>query len=189
MFSRVEKSFLISERWFWTKVYAADLTESHKQCLSKGPVIINRRWGEDFWGDHLIFRITKGGISRNWEPKRGDHWKLWKDSEGDHSNLMLGGLLQWSNIPRGDWLNLTMFSPKSSALPHPPPPRRPAVPPSRRPAVPQAINNDRSLNMIKKQERLMGQRGNLRVLAGILLEIFLEVVLTRMTNSWDVRTF
>ena len=33
-------------------------------------------------GDHLIFRRTKGGISRNWEPKRGDHWKLWKDSEG-----------------------------------------------------------------------------------------------------------
>ena len=30
-------------------------------------------------GDHFIFRRTKGGISRNWEPKRGDHWKLWKD--------------------------------------------------------------------------------------------------------------
>ena len=37
---------------------------------------------EDFRGDHLIFRRTKGGISRNWEPKRGDHWKLWKDSVG-----------------------------------------------------------------------------------------------------------
>ena len=24
---------------------------------------------EDFRGDHLIFRRTKGGISRNWEPK------------------------------------------------------------------------------------------------------------------------
>ena len=33
-------------------------------------------WGG---GDHLIFRRTKGGISRNWEPKRRDHWKLWKD--------------------------------------------------------------------------------------------------------------
>ena len=34
-----------------------------------------------FWGggDHLIFRRTKGEISRNWEPKRGDQWKLWKD--------------------------------------------------------------------------------------------------------------
>ena len=30
-------------------------------------------------GGHLIFRRTKGGISRNWEPKRGDHWKLWQD--------------------------------------------------------------------------------------------------------------
>ena len=28
-----------------------------------------------FWGE-------KKGISRNWEPKRGDHWKLWKDSDG-----------------------------------------------------------------------------------------------------------
>ena len=54
---------------------------------------------------------------------------------------------------------------------------------------PQAINNDWSLNMIEKRERLMGQRGNLRVLAGILLKLFLEVVLTRMTNSWDVRPF
>ena len=35
-----------------------------------------------FWGgggDHLIFRRPKAGISRNWEPKKGDHWKLWKD--------------------------------------------------------------------------------------------------------------
>ena len=30
-------------------------------------------------GNHLIFRGTKGGISRNWEPNRGDYWKLWKD--------------------------------------------------------------------------------------------------------------
>ena len=33
-------------------------------------------------GGHLIFGRTKGGISRNWEPNRGDCWKLWKDSEG-----------------------------------------------------------------------------------------------------------
>ena len=39
--------------------------------------------GRRIWGrDHLIFRRTEGGISRNWEPKRGDHWKFWKDSEG-----------------------------------------------------------------------------------------------------------
>ena len=33
---------------------------------------------EDFRGDHLMFRRTKAGISRNWEPKR-----VWKDSEGE----------------------------------------------------------------------------------------------------------
>ena len=32
-----------------------------------------RRGTEDFRGDHLIFRKTKGGISPNLEPKRGDH--------------------------------------------------------------------------------------------------------------------
>ena len=95
--------------------------------------------------DQLIFRRTKGGISRDWETKRGDHWKLWKDSEGDHSSLLgksrhwgggereshqilLGGSLQWSNIQRGDRLNFTLFSLKSS---RPPPP---------------AINNERSLS-------------------------------------------
>ena len=30
----------------------------------------------------ITFRRTKGGISRNWEPKRGDQWKRWKDSDG-----------------------------------------------------------------------------------------------------------
>ena len=36
-------------------------------------------WGG---GGHLIFKRTKWGISRNWETKSGEHWKLWKDSEG-----------------------------------------------------------------------------------------------------------
>ena len=31
------------------------------------------RGTEDFRGDHLIFRRTKEEISRNLEPKRGDH--------------------------------------------------------------------------------------------------------------------
>ena len=31
------------------------------------------RGTEDFRGDHLIFRGTKEGISRNLEPKRRDH--------------------------------------------------------------------------------------------------------------------
>ena len=36
------------------------------------------RGGEDFRADHLIFGRTKGGISRNWEPKRGDRWNFGK---------------------------------------------------------------------------------------------------------------
>ena len=32
--------------------------------------------------DHQVFRGTKGGISRNREPKRGGSLKLWKDSKG-----------------------------------------------------------------------------------------------------------
>ena len=60
---------------------------------------------------------TKGGINRNWEPKRGDNWKLWRDSEGgplkfawkmktwgggdrESHQMLLGGSLQWSNIHR-----------------------------------------------------------------------------------------
>ena len=52
---------------------------SSKRKSTKGPVIIYRVGGggaEDF------IRRTKGGINRNWETKRGDHWKLWKDSRG-----------------------------------------------------------------------------------------------------------
>ena len=38
--------------------------------------------GKNFGGNYLIFRGTKGGISRNLEPKRGGHIKIWKGSEG-----------------------------------------------------------------------------------------------------------
>ena len=55
----------------------------------KGPVIIYRLavgggggGAEDFWVDILIFGRTKGRNTRNWEPKGGDQWKLWKDTEG-----------------------------------------------------------------------------------------------------------
>ena len=89
-----------------------------------------RGGGRGFWGDHLIFRRTKGGISRNWEPNRGDHWKLSKDLEGGplkfawkmktwgKSNVVREDhALQWSNIQSGDQLNFTLFSPKSSPPP------------------------------------------------------------------------
>ena len=42
--------------------------EYHRDFCSWGPVITYRRGAggaEDFRGDHLIFRRTKGGISRN----------------------------------------------------------------------------------------------------------------------------
>ena len=104
---------------------------------------------EGYKRDHTIFRRKKGGISRNWEPQRGYHWKLWKDSEGgplkfawklSHGGITKviksykGGSLQWSKIQRGEKLNFTLFSPKSPAPPLSPPP-----PPHH------AINNDRSL--------------------------------------------
>ena len=42
------------------------------------------------WGDHLIFRRTKEGISRNWEPKTGDHWKRSKDQgRGETAQICL----------------------------------------------------------------------------------------------------
>ena len=122
---------------------------SKSQLTIKGPIIIYRLRGR-----RIISGITrflggkKGGISRNWEPQRGYHWKLWKDSEGgplkfawklSHGGITKviksykGGSLQWSKIQRGEKLNFTLFSPKSSALsPSPPPPHH-------------AINNDRSL--------------------------------------------
>ena len=107
------------------------LDRSHGAMTSaKGPVIIYRLCGGGYWGgDHLIFRRTKEGISRQWERKRGDHWKLCKDSEGEllkwrHGGggvakvikCHLEGSLQGSNIQRGDRLNFTLFSPKRSTF-------------------------------------------------------------------------
>ena len=42
-------------------------TKGENTKRTKGPVIIYCLWGGggDFGGDHLIFRRTKGGISRN----------------------------------------------------------------------------------------------------------------------------
>ena len=61
----------------------------------------------------LLQIATVQGSIRNWEPKRGDYWKLWKDSEGgplkfmagkgggggrESHEMLLGESLQWSNI-------------------------------------------------------------------------------------------
>ena len=60
--------------------------DSRRTIQIKGPGIIYRPGVgggvEDFRGDHSTFGRTKGGISCNWEPKRQDRWKIWKDSEG-----------------------------------------------------------------------------------------------------------
>ena len=105
-------------------------------------------------GGRVISGITrflgekKGGISRNWEPQRGYHWKLWKDSEGgplkfawklSHGGITKviksykGGSLQWSKIQRGEKPNLPCLAPNPLPSPLPPPPPH------------HAINNDRSL--------------------------------------------
>ena len=66
----------------WRRLFTKN-DPSHVFARYLGPVIIYRLGrAEDFGGYHLNFGRTKGGFSRNWEPKRGDHWKLWKDSEG-----------------------------------------------------------------------------------------------------------
>ena len=88
---------------------------------------------EDFWGDHLIFRRTEGGISRSREPERGSLKKFWKDSGGGGTlksawtmpDMGGGGSRKLSIVMTGDRfneitfkgvdrLNFTVFSPKSS---------------------------------------------------------------------------
>ena len=104
---------------------------------------------EDFRGDHLIFRKTKGGISRNWELKRGDRWKLWKSSEGVHSNLVGkwrhgggGGSRKSSKVIRGHHFSEVLKHSKGESVKFYPllSPKSSAPTPS-----PQAINNDWSL--------------------------------------------
>ena len=41
-----------------------------------------------------------GGISRSWEPKTGDHWKLWKDTEGGTTQICLENEGMWGGGDR-----------------------------------------------------------------------------------------
>ena len=101
----------------------------HKRNLTlvrNGSLFIAWRWGvgaEDFRGDHLLFGKKRGGSLKTLEGFRG----------GGHSNLLgkwrhgVGGGdpgRHQSNIQWWDRLNFTLFSPKSSTLPFPHPPRR-----------------------------------------------------------------
>ena len=112
---------------------------------SKGLVIIYRHGGAgDFGGwDHLIFKRTNGGSLKTLEGFREGTTQIFLENEdmvGGGRGGGMGGrgesrkssnVIQWSKIQRGDRLNFTLFSPKSSTL---------------SPLPPQAINNDRSLS-------------------------------------------
>ena len=120
------------------------------------PLFIAWGVGGGLWGDYLIFRETKGGISCKLRTQRGESlktlegfrggplkfaWRMktWGGGSRKSSNVIRGNhfsevIFQWSNTKRGDRLNFTFFCPKSSVSPSP------------------AINNDRSLNfMIRAQ--------------------------------------
>ena len=91
--------------------------------ISKGPVIIYRLGGsEGFGGDHLIFRRTEGGISRNWEHKREgeESLKIFDGFRGVTTQICLnnasltckdivGGSRKLSIVMRGDHFNKTTF--------------------------------------------------------------------------------
>ena len=137
---------LIQTGSFWRRcrdrhsLSATDIWRELVLCLQQsfyGDIIINVSiaalrvfslfiaWGggggaraEDFSGDQLIFRRTKGEISRNWEPKMGDRWKLWKVSERGTTQICLAneGMGAWggasrgsSKVIRGDYFNEVTF--------------------------------------------------------------------------------
>ena len=106
---------------------------------SYGRIIIYRLWrggrilggSMDFWenksGDQSWLRTQKGGSLKTLEGFRGGTTQIcleYEDMGGggnrESHQKSLGGLLQWSNIQRGDRLNFTLFSSKSFA-PSPPP--------------------------------------------------------------------
>ena len=83
-----------------SRIFGEESRRNYQWALGTGDYLSPGREGEGrrgFWGDHLIFRGTKGEMSRNWEPKREDHWKLWKDSEEDHSNLPTWKMKTWGD--------------------------------------------------------------------------------------------
>ena len=139
----------IAKSHVWALSWLSSLSTRNRELGSRTWIYsIVRDWslfipwgGGRILGGSLDCRRTKGGISRNWEPKRGDRWKLWKDSEGgplkfawkmktwrrgrreSHQKLLTGSL-QWSNIQRMGRLNFALFSLNSSTLS----PRSPTLP-------------------------------------------------------------
>ena len=143
----ISNDFYVRQRLFQpiTSGFANKIKWSFACSKSNGAILFIK-WIRDRslflpGGDHLIFRTTKGGISRNWEPKRGESLKTLEGfgggtthfclenedmggggGESRKSSNVIGGSLQWSNIQRGDRVNFTLFSPKSSARFPPGPP-------------------------------------------------------------------
>ena len=117
--------------WAWVK---ETQKRGHFIATFKGPLIIyhlrgrgarRRILGGITW---FLWEQREGSVVT--ENPKGDHWKLWKDSEGgplkfvwktktcggagrENHQKLLGGSLQWSNIQMGDRLNFTLFSPES----------------------------------------------------------------------------
>ena len=74
----------VTHKWFLLEFHGELKNEldSREKTLG-GPVIIYRLEGQRILGGISWFLgEEKGRISRNWELKREDHWRLWKDSEG-----------------------------------------------------------------------------------------------------------
>ena len=95
-------------------------------------------WGGGILGGSLDIWEKKGGIIRNWEPKVGDRWKFWKDSEGGPIKLSWkmktweegGGTRKSSKVIRGHHYSAVAFKGGIDQIP----------------PFSQVINNDRPLN-------------------------------------------
>ena len=132
-------SFVLTFWKFWRvqlmrpKIIILLKNEFHFALRDRSLFIAGGEGSEDFRGHHFIFRRAKGGISHNWEPQKGDRWKLWKDSEGRPVKFAwkiktCGGgggggsrksskVIRWDHFSEvtfkwGDRLNFTLFSPK-----------------------------------------------------------------------------
>ena len=109
----------VTHKWFLLEFHGELKNEldSREKTLG-GPVIIYRLEEQRILGGISWFLgEEKGRISRNWELKREDHWRLWKDSEGGTTQNCLenadmhgggGGQTLW-NVIRGDHFSEVTF--------------------------------------------------------------------------------
>ena len=108
----------VTHKWFLLEFHGELKNEldSREKTLG-GTVIIYRLEGQRILGGITWFlEEQKGRISRNWELKREDHWRLWKDSGGGPLKIawkmqtcMAGGGQTLSNVIRGDHFSEVTF--------------------------------------------------------------------------------